>query len=79
MKKTVYVRNVPIGDGIIKIQSMTNTPTWDVNATLAQIDRLANAGADLVRVSIPDQRSAEAIDQLVKASPVPLIGDTHFG
>ena len=79
MKKTVYVRNVPIGDGKIKIQSMTNTPTWDVEATLAQIIRLAAAGADLVRVSVPDQKSAEVIDKLVVNSPVPLIGDIHYG
>ncbi len=79
MKKTVFVKNVPIGDGKIKIQSMTNTPTWDVESTLAQIDRLAAAGADLVRVSIPDQKSADVIDKLVVASPVPLIGDIHYG
>ena len=79
MKKTVFVKNVPIGDGNIKIQSMTNTPTWDVESTLAQIVRLAAAGADLVRVSIPDQKSADVIDKLVEASPVPLIGDIHYG
>ncbi len=79
MKKTVYVGNVPIGSGKIKIQSMTNTPTWDVKRTLTQICDLAEAGADLVRVSIPDEKSAEVIDKLTQGSPVPLIGDIHFG
>ena len=79
MKKTVYVGNVPIGSEKIKIQSMTNTPTWDVEKTLAQINKLAEAGADLVRVSIPDEKSAEVVDRLVQGSPVPLIGDIHFG
>lgn len=78
MKKIVYVREIPIGDGKITVQSMTNTDTRDVNATVRQIESLAAAGADLVRVSIPDRESAFAIAEIVKNSPVPLIGDVHF-
>lgn len=76
MKKTVRVGNKIIGDGRITIQSMTNTLTKDVAATERQIKDLANAGADFVRVSIPDNESAEAVKFLVGA--VPLIGDIHF-
>ncbi len=79
MKKSFYIGKVPIGDGKITIQSMTNTPTYDVNMTLAQINKLADAGADLVRVSVPDEKSAFAVKELVAKSPVPLIGDIHFG
>ncbi len=79
MKKTVYVGNVPIGSGKIKIQSMTNTPTRDVEKTLTQINRLADAGADLIRISIPDEKCADVVDKLVQGSPVPLIGDIHYG
>ena len=78
MKKVVYVRNIPIGDGKVTVQSMTNTDTRDVNATVAQIKSLADAGADFVRVSIPDRESSEAIKDVVRLSPVPVIGDIHF-
>ena len=78
MKKTVYLRGKPIGDGNVTIQSMTNTLTFDKDATLAQVIKLADAGADFVRVSIPDIRSAENIKFLCENSPVPLIGDIHY-
>lgn len=77
MKKTVYLRDKAIGDGKITIQSMTNTSTADVEATAAQIERLAAAGADFVRVSLPDRESADAI-KILSALSVPLIGDIHF-
>lgn len=77
MKKTVYVKDVAIGSGRIKIQSMTNTPTTDVTATCNQITVLKNAGADMVRISIPDEESAYAVKELIKCG-VPLIGDIHF-
>lgn len=77
MKKVVYVKNIPIGNGKITIQSMTNTLTYDIEGTKAQILALKNAGADLVRVSIPDIESANAIKELVKCD-IPLIGDIHF-
>lgn len=77
MKKVVYVKDVPIGNGFVSIQSMTNTLTHDIESTKAQIIKLKNAGADLVRVSIPDIDSANAIKELTSLG-VPLIGDIHF-
>lgn len=60
------------------IQSMTNTLTGDVEATLGQIRALATAGAQLVRVAVPDAEAASAVAQLAEESPVPLIADVHF-
>lgn len=80
-KKTrqVMVGNVPIGGGApVVIQSMTNTDTADVAATLRQIEELAQAGCQLVRVTVPNQAAADALPQLIKSSPVPLIADIHF-
>lgn len=78
MKKLVNVGGVIIGGDKIVIQSMTNTLTADVDATVKQINALADVGADLVRVSVPDVESAFAIKNIVKKSKVPLIGDIHF-
>lgn len=78
MKKLVNVGGVIIGGDKIVIQSMTNTLTADVDATVKQINALADVGADLVRVSVPDIESAHAIKNIVKKSKVPLIGDIHF-
>ena len=81
MDKTrrVFAGTVPIGGGSpISIQSMTNTDTRDVSATLDQIKRLASAGCDLVRVSVYDRACAGAIRRLVDQSPVPLVADIHF-
>jgi (E)-4-hydroxy-3-methylbut-2-enyl-diphosphate synthase len=78
MKKIVYVKDVAIGSGRIKIQSMTNTQTYDIRSTTEQIMALKNAGADMVRISIPDIESALAVKELEKCG-VPLIGDIHFG
>ncbi len=66
------------GDAPIALQSMTNTHTCDVDATLAQIHRLAQAGADLVRVAVPERRDTEALHRIVPASPVPIVADVHF-
>lgn len=77
--KQVMVGNVPIGGGApVVIQSMTNTDTADVMATLYQIEELAQAGCQLVRVTVPDKAAAVALPQLIEASPVPLIADIHF-
>ncbi|MBJ7272444.1 flavodoxin-dependent (E)-4-hydroxy-3-methylbut-2-enyl-diphosphate synthase, partial [Idiomarina abyssalis] len=77
--RRLYVGNVPIGDGApIAVQSMTNTETTDVDATVAQIDALAQAGADIVRVSVPTMEAAEAFKQIKLRSPVPLVTDIHF-
>ena len=79
VSRPVFVGGVKIGgDAPISVQSMTNTETTDVAATLAQIHALANAGADLVRVSVPDLDAAEAFGQIRAQSPLPLITDIHF-
>jgi (E)-4-hydroxy-3-methylbut-2-enyl-diphosphate synthase len=75
----VDVGGVLVGGGApIVIQSMTNTRTDDVVATLGQIRALATAGAELVRVAVPDEAAARAVAALVSESPVPLIADVHF-
>lgn len=66
------------GGAPVSVQSMTNTDTRDVQATLAQIRALAGAGADLVRVSVYDEECARAVRALVDGSPVPLVADIHF-
>jgi (E)-4-hydroxy-3-methylbut-2-enyl-diphosphate synthase len=73
------VGNVPIGDGApVAVQSMTNTETTDVNATVAQIKALEAVGADIVRVSVPTMDAAEAFGEIRKQVNVPLISDIHF-
>ncbi|ABM00570.1 flavodoxin-dependent (E)-4-hydroxy-3-methylbut-2-enyl-diphosphate synthase [Shewanella amazonensis] len=75
----IYVGNVPIGDGApIAVQSMTNTRTTDVAATVAQIRALENVGADIVRVSVPTMDAAEAFRQIKQQVKVPLVADIHF-
>ncbi|MBB1320229.1 MULTISPECIES: flavodoxin-dependent (E)-4-hydroxy-3-methylbut-2-enyl-diphosphate synthase [Shewanella] len=75
----IYVGNVPIGDGApIAVQSMTNTNTNDVEATVAQIRALEKVGADLVRVSVPTMDAAEAFKIIKQSVNVPLIADIHF-
>ncbi|WP_258239943.1 flavodoxin-dependent (E)-4-hydroxy-3-methylbut-2-enyl-diphosphate synthase [Pseudidiomarina homiensis] len=77
--RRIYVGNVPIGDGApIAVQSMTNTETTDVAATVKQIQAIANAGADIVRVSVPTMDAAEAFKFIKQQSPVPLVADIHF-
>ncbi len=77
--RQIMVGNVPVGgDAPIAVQSMTNTDTGDAKATLYQIEALAEAGADIVRVSCPDERSTEAMTEICKHSPVPIIADIHF-
>lgn len=66
------------GDAPISVQTMTNTPTPDVAATLDQITRAADAGADIVRVSCPDEDSTAAMHAITKNSPVPIVADIHF-
>ena len=79
ISKQIFVGNVAIGGNApIAVQSMTNTPTQDINATLAQIKAIANAGADLVRVSVPTMEAAQAFGRIKSQSPVPLIADIHF-
>jgi (E)-4-hydroxy-3-methylbut-2-enyl-diphosphate synthase len=73
------VGNVPVGgDAPISVQTMTNTLTTDVEATVAQINAAAEAGADIVRVSCPDEESTAALRIICKNSPVPVVADIHF-
>ena len=77
--RQIMVGNVPVGgDAPISVQTMTNTSTVDAAATLGQIQRAADAGADLVRVSCPDEDSTKALKIITKESPVPIIADIHF-
>ena len=75
----IRVGNVPIGGGApIAVQSMTTTETADAAATLSQIRALAEVGADVVRLAVPDKAAAAALPAIVKATPVPLVADIHF-
>ncbi|CZF77278.1 flavodoxin-dependent (E)-4-hydroxy-3-methylbut-2-enyl-diphosphate synthase [Grimontia kaedaensis] len=75
----IYVGDVPIGDGApIAVQSMTNTRTTDVEATVAQIKALEKVGADIVRVSVPTMDAAEAFKLIKQQSSIPLVADIHF-
>ena len=77
--KRIYVGNVPIGDGApIAVQSMTNTRTTDVEATVKQIQALERVGADIVRVSVPTMDAAEAFKLIKQQVNVPLVADIHF-
>ncbi|GAB4150696.1 MAG: flavodoxin-dependent (E)-4-hydroxy-3-methylbut-2-enyl-diphosphate synthase [Sphingomonadales bacterium] len=77
--RQIMVGNVPVGgDAPISVQSMTNTLTTDPKATIAQIEALTEAGADIVRVSCPDEESTRALREIVSASTVPIVADIHF-
>lgn len=77
--RQIFVGNVPVGgDAPISVQTMTNTDTRDVAATVAQVQACAEAGADIVRVSTPDEASTRALREIVRESPVPIVADIHF-
>jgi (E)-4-hydroxy-3-methylbut-2-enyl-diphosphate synthase len=77
--RQIMVGNVPVGgDAPISVQSMTNTSTADVAATVAQINRIQAAGADIVRVSVPSMEEAEAFGEIRRQVNVPLVADIHF-
>src|ERR1700676_2450181 len=77
--RTIHVGKVPVGgDSPITVQSMTNTVTSDVKATVEQVQALEQAGADIVRVSCPDQESALALKHIVRQVEVPIVADIHF-
>ncbi len=77
--RTIQVGKVEVGgDAPISVQSMTNTLTSDAAATIAQIKRMEEAGADIVRVSCPNEESTAALAQIVKAVNVPIVADIHF-
>ncbi len=77
--KVINVGGIKIGgDNPISVQSMTNTLTKDAKATINQINDITNEGADLVRVSCPDEESTEALKEIVKHSAIPIVADIHF-
>ena len=77
--KEINVGNVKVGgNNPISVQSMTNTQTKNVKETVNQIERIAEAGADIVRVSCPDEDSTKALKDIIKHSPLPVVADIHF-
>ena len=77
--RQVTVGDVAIGGGApVSVQSMTNTPTRDVDATVAQIERLAAAGADIVRVAVPTEADTAALGAILASVSVPIVADVHF-
>ncbi|HET9480441.1 MAG TPA: flavodoxin-dependent (E)-4-hydroxy-3-methylbut-2-enyl-diphosphate synthase, partial [Candidatus Polarisedimenticolia bacterium] len=66
------------GDAPVVVQTMTNTDTADAKSTIEQIGRLADAGAEIVRIAVPDKAAAAAVPEIVQKTPVPLIADIHF-
>ncbi len=77
--RQISVGNVKIGgDALISVQSMTNTPTQNIRATVSQIRRLEKAGCEIVRVAVPDMDAAKAISAIKKKITIPVIADIHF-
>ncbi len=77
--RQIMVGAVPVGgDAPISVQTMTNTATTDIRGTIAQVQAAADAGADIVRISVPDQDSSRALKEIVRESPVPIVADIHF-
>ena len=77
--RQINVGNVRIGgDAPIAVQTMTNTLTTDIKNTIQQVVAASEAGADIVRVSVPDSESSNALKEIVKESPVPIVADIHF-
>src|SRR5579884_4265562 len=78
-QRQISVGGVPIGGGApVVVQTMTKTETADLRATMDQIRRVADAGADLVRVAVPREKDAQALATIVRESPIPVIADIHF-
>ena len=77
--KKIRVGKIEIGgDAPVSVQTMCSTKTWDVEATVAQIKAMCAAGADVVRVAVPDMAAAQAIDRIKEQTDVPLVADIHF-
>jgi (E)-4-hydroxy-3-methylbut-2-enyl-diphosphate synthase len=78
-KRQIFVGGVPIGGGApVAVQTMTKTETANLAATMEQIRKVADAGADIVRVAVPRDDDVEALKTIVKESPIPVIADIHF-
>ena len=77
--KQIHVGSVAIGGGApVAVQSMCNTHTSDAHATIEQIARLHDAGCEIIRLAVPDQAAADALPEIVHASPIPVVADIHF-
>ena len=77
--RKIKVGNVFVGgDAPITVQTMTNTNTTDIDATLKQINSTVEAGVDIIRVSCPDKESTLALKEIIKLTPVPIVADIHF-
>ena len=77
--KQIHVGSVAIGGGApVAVQSMCNTRTSDARATIEQIARLHDAGCEIIRLAVPDQAAADALPEIVHASPIPVVADIHF-
>src|SRR5215831_9047638 len=78
-QRQIHVGGVPIGGGApVVVQTMTKTETADLEATMSQIERVAEAGADIVRCAVPREKDVEALRTIVQRSPIPVIADIHF-
>src|SRR3569833_651160 len=78
-RRQITVGGVPIGGGApVAVQTMTNTETANLQATMDQIRRVAEAGADIVRVAVPRDKDVDALKTIVVESPIPVIADIHF-
>ncbi len=78
-RKQIIVGGIPIGGGApVTVQSMTNTKTDDIAETVAQINRLREAGCDIVRVAVPDSAAARAVEAIKKQTDIPIVADIHF-
>ncbi|MBD3366598.1 MAG: flavodoxin-dependent (E)-4-hydroxy-3-methylbut-2-enyl-diphosphate synthase [Candidatus Eisenbacteria bacterium] len=77
--RRVMIGRVPVGGGApVAVQSMTNTVTSDIEATVAQIARLAHVGCDIARVAVPDGAAADALPEIIARSGIPVVADIHF-
>ena len=77
--RQIKVGKIPIGGGApVVVQSMTTTNTWEIDATVLEIHDLVQAGCEIIRVSVPDQRSADALPAIISQCSIPLIADIHF-
>src|SRR3954470_24737143 len=78
-ERQIHVGSVPVGGGApVAVQTMTKTETANLQATMDQIHRVAEAGADIVRCAVPREQDVEALKTIVRESPIPIIADIHF-
>ena len=78
-KRQIFVGDVPVGGGApVAVQTMTKTETANLAATMEQIRKVADAGADIVRVAVPERKDTEALKEILKQVKVPIVADVHF-